>query len=178
MPLQCTLREGNRTILVLCNHATGPIRVLSKHLCPTEQSAKGCVSEVQTVLELIGLYVTSTLQEEIWDCLSVQISHNEWDSMARDHLLGCPSRNTVVLLVQAHEEKKLFWLQLASANPIRYWFAQVYPPGLSKRGRIKSCSTWRKAVIQVSIMTLLSLFCLAADCSIASSSESHHLHSR
>lgn len=60
-----TLREGNRTILVLCYHATGPTRVLSGHLCPTEQSAKGCVSEVQTVLELIGLCITNTLQEEI-----------------------------------------------------------------------------------------------------------------
>lgn len=64
--------------------------------------------------------------------------------MARDHPLGCPNRSTVVLLVQAHEEKKLFWLQLASANPIKYWFALVCLSDLSKRGKSLTSSTERK----------------------------------
>lgn len=73
VPLQCAgVHQERETgpLWTLFNHSTGPIRMISEHLCPKEQGAEGCFSEVHTVSEPMGLDVTNTPQREIWDCLS------------------------------------------------------------------------------------------------------------
>lgn len=53
-------REGDRTTVGLCLITYRSIRTLSDYLCPTEQSTKGCASDVQIVTKPIGLYVVNT----------------------------------------------------------------------------------------------------------------------